>query len=54
MRAHRDVVVPDFRPRDEYIREMQRFGFLPPDLGPDDPIDVYETDRRYWESFWVR
>lgn len=19
-----------------------------------DPIDVYETDRRYWESFWVK
>jgi len=46
--------MPDFCPRDEYIREMQRFGFLPKDLGPDDPIDVYETDRRYWESFWVK
>ena len=30
--------MPDFRPRDEYIREMQRFGFLPKDRGPDDPI----------------
>ncbi len=46
--------MPDFRPRDEYIRKMQRFGFLPKDLGPDDPVDVYETDRRYWESFWVK
>ena len=46
--------MPDFRPRDEYIREMQRFGILSEDLGPDDPVDVYETDRRYWESFWVR
>ena len=46
--------MPGFRPRDEYIREMQRFGFLPQDLGPDDPVDVYETDRRYWESFWVK
>jgi len=46
--------MPGFRPREEYIREMKRFGILPADLGPDDPIDVYETDRRYWESFWVR
>jgi len=46
--------MPDFRPRDEYIRETQRFGILSKNLGSDDPIDVYETDRRYWESFWVK
>jgi len=46
--------MPDFRPRPEYIREMKRFGALPADFGPDDPIDVYETDRRYWESFWYQ
>lgn len=46
--------MPGFRPREEYIREMKRFGILPKDLGPDDPIDIYDTDQRYWESFWVR
>ena len=46
--------MPDFRPAPEYIREMQRFGILPADLQPDDPIDVYDTDRKYWESMWYR
>jgi len=43
--------MPGFRPNQHYIREMQRFGFLPKDLGPDDPIDVYKVDRAYWDSF---
>ena len=43
--------MPGFRPNQHYIREMQRFGFLPQDLGPDDPIDVYAVDRAYWDSF---
>jgi hypothetical protein len=29
---------------------MQRFGILPSDLPEDAPIDVYATDRAYWES----
>ena len=43
--------MPGFKPRPEYIREMIRFGVLPAtfDLAKD-PIDVYATDRRYWES----
>jgi hypothetical protein len=44
--------MPGFRPNPYYIREMQRFGFLPRDLKPDDPIDVYSTDQAYWNSFW--
>ena len=43
--------MPGFRPNLHYIREMQRFGFLPKDLGPDDPIDVYAVDKAYWDSF---
>lgn len=43
--------MPGFRPNEHYIREMQRFGFLPKDLGPNDPIDVYAVDRAYWDSF---
>jgi hypothetical protein len=44
--------MPGYRPNKHYIREMKRFGILPADLAPDDPIDVYETDERYWRSFW--
>ncbi|MHC4177817.1 MAG: HzsA-related protein, partial [Planctomycetota bacterium] len=46
--------MPGFRPNEHYIREMQRFGFLPQDLKPDDPIDVYAVDRAYWDSFHYR
>jgi hypothetical protein len=46
--------MPGFRPNEHYIREMQRFGFLPKDLKPDDPIDVYAVDRAYWDSFQYR
>ena len=47
--------MPGFRPRPEYVREMIRFGILPPtfDLSRD-PIDVRETDRNYWQSLWYR
>jgi len=43
--------MPGFRPNEHYIREMQRFGFLPKDLGPTDAIDAYAVDRAYWSSF---
>lgn len=43
--------MPGFRPNEHYIREMQRFGFLPKNLKPTDPIDVYAVDRAYWASF---
>jgi len=43
--------MPGFRPDKDYIREMQRFGFIPKDIGPNDPIDIYAVDRAYWDSF---
>jgi Tol biopolymer transport system component len=46
--------MPNFRPAPEYIREMQRFGILPADYQSGDPIDVYETDSKYWQSLWHR
>ena len=46
--------MPGFRPNRHYVREMQTFGILPADLGPEDPIDPYATDRAYWRSFWHR
>ncbi len=44
--------MPGFRPNKYYIREMKRFDILPADLKPTDPINVYETDEKYWRSFW--
>jgi len=46
--------MPGFRPNEHYIREMQRFGFLPKDLRPEDPIDYYAVDRAYWRSFYYQ
>jgi hypothetical protein len=46
--------VAGFRPGRPYIREMKRYGVLPKDLGPDDPVDPYATDRAYWKSFWYQ
>jgi hypothetical protein len=43
-----------FRPNRHYIREMQRFGFLPSQLPLGEPIDYYATDEAYWQSFWWR
>jgi len=45
----------NFRPNAQYIREMKRFGVLPADFDSQrDPIDYFETDQRYWRSFWVQ
>lgn len=44
--------MPHFRPEPEYVREMKRYGILPPSHQMQDPIDVYDTDRRYWRSLW--
>jgi len=46
--------MPNFRPNEHYVREMQRYGFLPEDLDPKAPVDVYATDRAYWDSFACR
>jgi len=44
--------MPGFRPNKYYIREMQRFGFLPEQLSPEAQVDYYATDEAYWRSFW--
>jgi len=46
--------MPGFRPNEHYLREMQRFGFLPKDLKSTDSVDCYAIDRAYWESFYWR
>ncbi len=54
LKKYKRFDMPAFRPNDDYIREMQRFGFLPQDLKEGAPVDVYATDRAYWRSFWYR
>jgi len=43
--------MPNFRPRAEYLREMRRFGILPPG-DVKEPVDVYALDHAYWRSLW--
>lgn len=51
---HKRFDLPGFRPNDYYIYQMQRYGVLPKDLKPTDPVDPYATDRAYWRLFWYR
>ncbi len=45
--------MPGFKPNEQYVREMKRYGMLPADFNlANDPIDGYETDGRYWQSHW--
>ena len=45
--------MPNFQPRLAYLREMKRYGILPPDFNPtNQTVNVYDLDRRYWESLW--
>jgi len=44
--------LPGFKPRREYTREMKRYGVLPSSYNEGDPINSYETDQKYWKSFW--
>ena len=46
---------PEFKPNRQYVREMVKFGVLPPGFDSNqDSIDVFKTDQRYWELFWYR
>jgi hypothetical protein len=44
----------NFQPPEAYIREMKRYGVLPESHDVNDPIDVYETDHKYWESLYPK
>ncbi len=46
--------MPEFRPRNDWVREMKRYGILPIEMGADDVRDVYAVERKYWESLWYR
>jgi len=46
---------PGFKGTARYVREMKRHGVLPATFDPaKDPVNVYETDERYFRSFWYR
>jgi hypothetical protein len=44
---------PAWKPNWQYVREMKRYGILPPsfDIAKDD-LDPFETEQKYWESLW--
>ena len=44
----------DFRPRQDWVREMKRYGILASDTKPEQGLDVYATERKYWESLWYQ
>ena len=41
-----------FHPRPDWVREMIKYGVLPAGTKSTDPIDVYATEEKYWESLW--
>jgi cytochrome c553 len=44
--------MPGFQPRRDWVREMERYGILPPNRGNGAPLDPYAVERVYWESLW--
>ncbi len=57
-KTHLDTVkrfdMAGFRPRIDWVREMKRYGVLPAEFAPEQPIDVYATEENYWKSLWYR
>jgi mono/diheme cytochrome c family protein len=43
-----------FIPRPQYIREMKKYGVLPPEHDPSTIIDVCELEQKYWRSLWYK
>ena len=44
---------PGFKPNRQYIREMKKYGILPPQFDPaKDPINVFTLDKAYWRAAW--
>lgn len=43
-----------WKPNPQYIREMKRYGVLPPEfeLTADTTFDPFATDQAYWRSLW--
>ena len=44
-----------WQPNPQYIREMKRYGILPPAFDiTKDPFDPFATDQAYWRSAWPK
>lgn len=43
--------MPGYIPPAPYLREMKRYGILPPDTDPARPYDFRAADLAYWNSF---
>ncbi|MDO4570789.1 MAG: hypothetical protein Q4D38_10420 [Planctomycetia bacterium] len=41
-----------FVPRPQYVREMIRYGILPPDWDFKASVDPFKLDEAYWRSLW--
>jgi hypothetical protein len=53
LEAIRRFDMPEFRPRKDWVREMQRYGVLAKsDLTK--PLDVYAIEQKYWSSLWYQ
>ncbi len=45
--------MPGFRPRIEYVLQLQRFGIVPDSFDPQrDPLDGFQADEAYYRSLW--
>jgi hypothetical protein len=44
--------MPGFRPNNDYIREMQKYGFIKKDLKPDEIFDYYKIEKEYFDSWY--
>jgi hypothetical protein len=44
--------MPGFRPNNDYIREMQKYGFVKKDLAPDETFDYYHAEKEYFDSWY--
>ncbi|MDR2117888.1 MAG: hypothetical protein LBP87_16045 [Planctomycetaceae bacterium] len=44
--------MPGFRPNNDYIREMQKYGFVKKDLAPDETFDYYRAEKEYFDSWY--
>jgi hypothetical protein len=46
---------PEFKPNRQYVREMKRYGLLPPEFDlARDTLDVFAADQKYWRSLWYQ
>ncbi len=43
--------MPGFIPRQDWVREMKRYGVIAGAVS-DQKMDVYAVEQRYWESLW--